>query len=199
MVDDKIDGGELSEAPNAQYTKFLKLIKTYDDVLISEWKPAHVLGYFIKKYESYYDIKYKFKFNTSAPSKCFEIFQVKRLASILSSDPTILKEYIDWVFETKVVKAKRRLTSISFITSESLVYEYKKNILLAPKSNGTIDRTTPLSDKLKDIFKTAGKNISNYGELAFLVHISASSPELQHAFDLAEQEGVNKQLLSKIV
>ena len=42
----------------------------------------------------------------------------------LTADPSLLKEYIDWVYDNKVVKAKRKLTSISFMTNEGIVNEY---------------------------------------------------------------------------
>src|ERR1017187_6952153 len=128
-------GGNLTDLPNEKYKKFFATFDEIETIDVSQWRPSHVLGYFCKKYKDTYGVPYRFKFNSPSPPKCFEIFQVKRLCMLLSSNPTILKGYIDWIYENKVVKAKRRLTSISFMTNEGVVQDYKMNVLLAGKKN----------------------------------------------------------------
>jgi hypothetical protein len=118
---------------------------------------------------------------------------------MLTANPKLLKEYIDWIYENKVVKAKRRLTSISFMTNEGIVNEYKINVLLAGKKNLSVDRSTPLPDKFKDIFKAAGVTLSNYGELAFLSQLSDMPLELVMAFKQAEENGFDKEVLGRII
>ncbi len=190
---------ELSGAPNSKYEKLFSQFKEIDDLKIDDWKVPHILGYFCKKYFDTYHVKYQFKFNSPLPTKCFEVFQIKKLASMLTANPKLLKEYIDWIYETKVIKAKRRLTSISFMTNEGIVNEYKMNVLLAGKRNLNVDRSTPLPDKFKVIFQSAGVTISSYGELAFLSQMSEMSNELLSAFEKAEQEGFDKEVLGRIV
>lgn len=190
---------ELSGAPNSKYEKLFSQFKEIDDLKIDDWKVPHILGYFCKKYFDTYNVKYQFKFNSPLPTKCFEVFQIKKLASMLTANPKLLKEYIDWIYETKVIKAKRRLTSISFMTNEGIVNEYKMNVLLAGKRNLNVDRSTPLPDKFKVIFQSAGVTISSYGELAFLSQMSEMSNELLSAFEKAEQEGFDKEVLGRIV
>lgn len=192
-------GGELTDAPNEQYQKFFNKFKEIETLDASEFKPVHLLAYFCKKYFDTYKVKYQFKFNSPLPTKCFEVFQIKKLASMLTANPKLLKEYIDWIYETKVIKAKRRLTSISFMTNEGIVNEYKMNVLLAGKRNLNVDRSTPLPDKFKVIFQSAGVTISSYGELAFLSQMSEMSNELLSAFEKAEQEGFDKEVLGRIV
>ena len=99
-------GGDLNDAPNPNYQKFFDKFLEIETLETKNWKVPHLIGYFCKKYFETYKVKYKFKFNSPAPSKCFEVFQIKKLASCLTSDPVLLKEYIDWVYKTKVVKAK---------------------------------------------------------------------------------------------
>lgn len=154
----------LNEVPNEAYKKFFDKFKDIDTISVDQWNVNHLIGYFCRCYKNEYNIDYKFKFNSTAPSKSFEVFQMKKLAQLLSSDPNILKSYIDFVFEVKVKSAKRRLTSISFLLYENLILDYKKRYLSGKLS--TIDRTTSLPDNLKNIF---GKySISTYGDLAFL-------------------------------
>lgn len=195
----EISGGELTDAPNEQYKKFFDKFAEIETLDVSGWKPVHLLAFFCKKYKDTYSLDYKFKFNSPSPTKSFEVFQIKKLASMLTANPKILKEYIEWVYDTKVVKAKRRLTSISFMTVEGVVNEYKFDILLSGKKNLNVDRSTPLPEKFKTIFQEAGVSISNYGELAFLSQMSDMPSPLLMAFEKAEQEGFDKEVLGRIV
>ena len=195
----EVTGGELTDYPNDQYKKFFEKFPEIETLDVKEWKTVHVLSYFCKKYKDTYDKSYPFKFNSPSPSKCFEVFQVKKLASMLTANPTLLKQYIDWVYENKVIKAKRRLTSISFMTVEGLVNEYKFNVLLCGKKNLNVDRSTPLPDKYKFIFQNANVNISTYGELAFVSQMSEMPFELIGAFQQIEELGFDKEVLTRIV
>lgn len=197
--DTEISVGELTDYPNDQYRKFFDKFNEINSVDVKDWKTTHVLSYFCQKYQNHYQSKYKFKFNSPAPSKCFEVFQVKKLASMLSSKPEMLKNYIDWVFENKVLKAKRKLTSISFLTSEGLVKEYKFNILLNQNDNCSIQRSTPLPGNYAEAFSRIGYVITTYGELAFLSQMHEMPFELIGAFQQIESLGFDNQILSKIV
>ena len=191
---------ELNDLPNEKYKKLFETFKDIETLDPVSWKVPHILGYFCKKYYDTYKVKYKFKFNSPAPSKCFEVFQIKRLAASLTSDPVLLKEYIDWVYLNKVTKAKRRLTSISFMTVEGVMNEYKFNVLLKQNNlNETIDRSTPLPDKYKAIFNEIGYSMNTYGDLAFLSKMPDMSPELNRAFLLAKTQGLESSILDKIV
>jgi len=193
-----ITGGELGEYPNDKYRQFFEKFPEIDTLEVSEWKTVHVLAYFCKKYEEQYGVKYSFKFNSPSPPKCFEVFQVKRLAMLLSSNPTILKEYIDWVFKTKVVEAKRRLTSISFMTNEGVCTSYKMNVLLAGKKNLNVDRSTPLPDKYKAVFQEIGVFANTYGDLAFLSQMEQTA-EMVETFQKLAALGFDKDIVARIV
>ena len=126
------------------------------------------------------------------------MFQIKRLAMMLSSNPSLLREYIDWVYLNKVVKAKRRLTSISFMTNEGLVKEYKFNVLLAGKKNLNVDRSTPLPAKYKEVFQDIGIFADSYGDLAFLSQMEQTS-DMITAFEKIAELGFDKDILDRIV
>ena len=198
-MNNNLTGGELTDLPNDKYRQFFDKFKEIETLDVNDWKVVHILGYFCKKYQETYDAPYKFKFNSPSPSKCFEVFQVKKLASLLTAQPKLLKEYIDWVYDTKVVKAKRKLTSISFMVQEDTVNYYKINYLFAGKKNLNVNRSSPLSDDLKKIFENCGVNIGTYGDLAFLSQMSDKPNALQVAFSNLEASGFEMELLQRIV
>lgn len=169
MATKKDLGGELGEYPNDKWKKFIETFAEINTLESAKWKSVHILGYFCDKYYKAYNVKYKFKFNSPSPSKSFEVFHVKRLALLLSSNPTVLRDYIDWVYKEKVEKGNRRFTSISFMTHEDLINNYKFNFLLSDKKQLHVDRSTNLpNDYMKVILDKTGHKIDSYGDLAFL-------------------------------
>ena len=200
MQEKDLTGGALSDAPNDYYRKFFEKFKEIEALNPKDYKTVHLIAYFCKKYFETYNVKYKFKFNSPTPSKCFEAFQIKKLASMLTADPVLLKEYIDWIYKNKVIKAKRRLTSISFMTVENVVNEYKFNVLLNSKrDNGSIDRSTPLPQEYKDVFSIIGYNMSTYGELAFLNKMNDKSADVLNGFDKVKQMGFDVNVLDRVI
>lgn len=191
-------GGDLGEYPNDKYRQFFEKFPEIDILNVNEWKTVHILSYFCKKYEEQYGVKYSFKFNSPSPLKCFEVFQVKRLAMLLSSNPSILKDYIDWIYQNRVVQAKRKLTSISFMTNEVVVSDYKNKVLLAGKRNLNVDRSTPLPAEFQSVFKEMGVFAQSYGDLAFLAQME-QTPEMELAFKKLEQLGFDKEIIQRIV
>jgi hypothetical protein len=197
-------GGELTDAPNKKYEQFFSSFKEIDTLEIEKWKPAHLIGYFSKKYYEQYNTPFKFKFNSPSPSKCFEVFQIKKLAQLLSSSSNILKEYIDWIFKEKVVLAKRKITSISFLTNEGVIAEYKKNILkLGEKS--IVNRSTVLPITIKELFEGCG-TFNTYGDLSFLYQAVKGGGmdetfrnKFNTAMNKAQDIGFNIEVLDKIV
>lgn len=191
---------QFSDAPNENYQKLFNKFNEIETLDVSQWNVTHILGYFCKQYHNLYNIPYKFKFNTSAPSKCFEVFQIKKLSTLLTSQPVLLKEYIDWVFKNKVINAKKRLTSISFLNTESFLKEYKFTILLNQNNNKTIDRSTALLDKYKEICNKFNYNsIDNFGDLSFLFQVHPKDSNLENLFKELESSGLDLNILSKIV
>lgn len=192
-------GGELSSVPNDKYRKFFDKFSEIETLEVSQWKIAHLLGYFCKKYKDNYKLDYSWKFNNENPTKCFEVWQMNTLGGKMSTNPKIIKEYIDWVFVNVVPKAKRRLTSISFMTAENVVNDYKMNVLFAGKKNLSVDRSTELPSEYQAIFEQAGTSIKSYGDLAFVSQMSDMPGALQEAIQKIETMGFDKSVLSRIV
>lgn len=196
---EQISGGNLIDVPNDKYKKFFEKFKEIETLNVEEWKVAHIVGYFAKKYQETYQTPFKFKFNSPSPSKCFEVFQIKKLSNLLTSQPKLLKNYIDWIFENKIIKAKKRITSISFLTHEDFMLEYRDTVLLVAQTNKIIDRSTNLPDDYKVSFNKVGFNINTFGELAFLSQMENKPSELILAFNEIENNGFDKNILGKIV
>jgi len=182
-------GGELVDIPNDKYKKFFEKFNEINSVELTAWKPVHLIGFFCAKFKEAYGTDYKFKFNSPSPSKCFEVFQIKKLSQMLSSQPNILKEYIDWIFKEKVEKDGKKFRSISFITSEDIVKEYKMNVLMSDKP---IDRSTKLSDEMVLLFNEGDWEesglISTYGDLAFFIKAYENSPYFTTRIEYAKEK-----------
>lgn len=187
----------LTGAPNKNYEKFFLKLKEIETVPVEKWSANHLIGYFAQKYKEHYHTKYKFKFNTTAPSSCFEVWQMKKLSNMLSSNPTILKGYIDWVFLNRVAKAKKKLTSISFLTVEGIVNEYKINVVLADKHD-SINRSTTLPSHFASTLNQAGIEVKTYGDLAFAYQIDPMPEDFKVAFSQIESQGFDKGILGKL-
>jgi hypothetical protein len=194
------DDIELTSVPNEKYQKFFDRFSEIETFDISQWKLVHLLGYFMKKYQDYYHTPYQWKFNTELPSKCFETWQMKTLGSKLSTNPLILKEYIDWVFQNIVPKAKRKLTSISFMTKDEVVNDYKLNVLLAGQNQTNVDRSTPLAVHYREAWlQGSGMTIQTYGNLAFIAQIEPRAENIIKGFDKLKEVGFDMSVLSRIV
>jgi hypothetical protein len=187
----------MTEQPSISkaWDKFLAKFHEIDTLSTKDWKQVHLLSYFTRKYKEQFGIDYSLKFNTTAPGSSFEIFQINRLRVQLTSDPVALRNYIDWIFQDKANLGKRRFTSISFLTKEEFLGEYKRNVLFA--SAAKIDRSTPLPEHYSQIF--AGMRIKTYGDLAFLSQMSSPPPNVKNAFAQLDEQGFDKSILGKIV
>ena len=191
------DLGNLFDPPNKNYEKFFAKFKEIETLPIEQWKVNHLIGYFTKKYKEHYHTNYKFKFNTTAPSSCFEVFQMKKLGNNLSSDPKILKDYIDWVFKTRVASAKKKLTSISFLTVEGIMTEYKVNVYFAPKHN-SISRSSLLPDNVTAILGSAGIMAKTYADFAFISQVDPVPDDFRVAFEKVDATGFDRSILGKL-
>lgn len=194
------DGGELNPIPNDKYKKFFEKFGEIETLDVSQWKVAHILGYFCKKYKETYGLDYSWKFNNQSPTKCFEVWQANTLAAKLSANPKILRDYIDWVFTNYVPKTKARFRSVSFITKDETVQDYKMNVLLAGQKNLQVDRSTSLPSNYSDIMREIGNvNVNTYGDLAFLAHMDPMPDNIAQALEKLAEFGLDQNVLKRIV
>jgi hypothetical protein len=85
MVDKDTDI-EISTIPNDKYKKFFDKFAEMETLDVAQWKVAHLLGYFCKKYKETYNLDYAWKFNNPSPAKCFEVWQFNTLCAKLSAN-----------------------------------------------------------------------------------------------------------------
>lgn len=193
-------GGEFGPLPNDKYKKFFDKFAEIETLDVSQWKVAHILGYFCKKYKETYGIDYSWKFNNQSPSKCFEVWQANTLAAKLSQNPKILRDYIDWVYKNIVPTTKARFRSVSFITKDEVVNDYKMNVLFAGQRDLHIDRSTPLPTNYVDIIKEiAGLNIHTYGDLAFVSQMEPRPDNVSEALAKMAEFGFSEDVFKRIV
>jgi hypothetical protein len=193
-------GGELTTVPNEKYRKFFDKGLDFVKLDVADWKAAHLIMYFDKKYRDTYGVSYAWKFNNPSPAKCFEVWQFNTLCAKLSANPKILRDYIDWVYDVEVPKTKAKFRSISFITQDERVNYYKLNILLAGQKNLSVDRSTPLPSIYRDVFNTVGGiSISTYGDLAFISRMDPMLEKISSAMLAIEEQGFDLEVLKRIV
>lgn len=192
----------LSSPPNKHWEKFFARFSEIEQLPIENWRAIHLIAYFAKKYKEQYKLDYQFKFNTTSPSKSFEVFQMNSLASKITSDPISLRNYIDYIFQEEVPKLKKRFRSISILNKDETVNHYKWNVLLPQnKEDLHLDRSTELPPNFQTILKNYP--IKTYGELAFM-HTAWKTRLIKDeafgvAIDALVKAGFNLSLLERIV
>ena len=190
----------LSAQPSIHYEKFFAKFSDIEILPIEKWDTTLIVAYFCKLYRQHYNTDYTFRYNNSAPSKSYEVFQMRKLASMLSANPIILKGYIDWFFATKIVLKKKRITSMAFLTDANTVNEYKFSNLLMGKQV-IVDRNTVIPSIYGSIVNDHGFAFTNYGELSFIKRcVSAGNAEPNHKtmLNALQKAGMDLSILDKV-
>src|ERR1017187_4879873 len=175
------------------YIKFFEQFKDIDTLEVSQWKTPHLLAHIARRYKEYYNIDFTFRMNASAPSKAYECIQIAKLKQMISSDPQIIKNYIDWIFDKKIIERKKRITTLAIFCDVSLINEYKWQII-----DNQIDRKTPLPKNLLTIAQYIDDTIQSYGDLAFIRQSSDLMPGMKNMFDELQKAGLDIRMLEKI-
>jgi hypothetical protein len=191
---------DISSAPSPAYAKFFAKFSEIDSLPVNEWKINHLLAFFCKLYKTHYTIDYTFRLDNKAPSKSYEVFQMNRLAKMLSKQPSILKDYIEWFFADKLIAKKKRITSLALMTEIGIVNEYKFKFLLNT-SKSSIDRTSKLPVNILSIVEKFDDSIKTYGELAFAKLYADSNPtdaKYAEVFSQLAASGFDLKILERI-
>lgn len=168
----KKDVAEVIEVPTA-WKKYLAKFSEIETTKVSQWTSNHQLAYICKMYESTYGQKYSFSF-VKPPSRCTELFFVKRMmASLMTTNPKKIKNYIDWVFEQKIIAKGVKIRSLGLFTTVGFVNEF--NMYNAEKNK--IYKHTQLPDEYQEIANSMELSVNTYGDLAFVKQAIASDPE----------------------
>lgn len=159
---------EISLNPTSLLTKpwqkFLARFNEIDTIKISQWKEIHILAYIYKRYEQTYKRKYSITIK-NAPSKCPDMFMTKSIISSLNtSNMNIVKSYIDWVFDKKIIPQKKVIRTLGFFTT----YGFYNEFLAHKKESEIIKRSTELPLNYKELANSLDVEAQTYGDLGFI-------------------------------
>ena len=149
------------------WQKFFAKFSEIDNLKNSQWKEIHQLAYITKRYEQIYHREFAFSF-TGAPSKCTEIVLVKKIGFMLNtSNAKTIKEYIDWIYDVKIIPKNIKIKNLSFFLTPGLGNEF----LIYRAENIKIKKTTELPKDYQEIINDLGLSILTYGDLSFAKNI----------------------------
>lgn len=120
-----------------------------------------LLGQFCALYNEQYGMKYSMSLSEKGLFHGTEMALLRRVMRMLDNNASLTKEYIDWIFLTKVKNRKKKITSLSFMCVPDFVQEFK----FARKKAQTISRDTPLPQKMLDWVNHFIPGIHNYVSL----------------------------------
>lgn len=120
-----------------------------------------LLGQFCSLYFDHYQMKYSLSLSDKGLFNGPETALLRRIMKMLDNDIALTREYIQWVFASKVKQRKKKITSLSFMCVPDFVQEFK----FAKKKAQTITRDTLLPTKMLDWVNHFIPSIHNYVSL----------------------------------
>ena len=165
------DDDFLSLLPSKRWVTFFKKFDEIENIPTSKWKQVHQLSYLTKRYEDAYGKHFSFSLN-GAPSKCTQIHMINKLMAVLgTSNQRTIKEYIDWVYDKKIIPGGRKFRSIGFFANSQFCNEFHLEKLEQKK----ITRATELPAEYRAVGLELGMN--TFGDLAFAKQALDEAPE----------------------
>lgn len=162
---------------NKHWQKFFAKFKQIETVKISDWTELHLLAYICKRYEEVFNLKFVISVK-GAPGKCTEMYQTKMImATLQTSDKKIIKEYIDFVFDKKIIPNKVKLQKIGFFVKPGFANEF----YLYKKETDVIKRSTSLPDYYIAIANNLEIEAKTYGDLAFIKMAAEKTKDTNNA------------------
>jgi len=159
----KLSGLTVDGTPNAYWRRFKERLEAYEEVPVVDWKEEQMLGHIIKRYKDVMEVDFALSYS-GPPTKCKEIYCLRRTILALGADdgPTV-KQYIDWVYDTKIIPQKMTISSIAFFFTTNLILTFKKEM----RRQNRISRATELPKEYSDIAIDSKLDVKTYGDLAF--------------------------------
>ena len=97
-----------NEELSKPYQKWFQQMQEIDTLEVSQWKSVHLVAHMARRYRDFYGIEYTFRMNSTAPGRCYEMYQMGKLTQMITKDPVVLKAYIDWAWAKKVIERKKQ-------------------------------------------------------------------------------------------
>lgn len=164
---------ELNVSLGKVWENFFKKINLHKETPVEDWKEYQILGYLVARFESHFQRKFAFALN-SQPAKCSEMFFIKKIVySLDAKDPEIVKKYIDWVFDKKIIPGKVKIRTIGYFHNSSFANQFLDDL----KKLNQITRTTALPEEYKTIVNYFKAPAETFGDLAFVKKVIESNPD----------------------
>jgi len=187
--------------PYAGLTKhwknFFNKFNEIDDLDPVYWKEVHLLGHICRRFEQIFGRKFSVTIK-SAPSKSPDIRVMKRLLAMLhTTNMKLAKEYVDWVYDTKIIPKNTRFRTVGYFLTSSFVNDF----FYARKEKEQIKRSTKLPSSYIELANALGiDDIETYGDLAFVKIACDQNSENSYKrfFDNLEVLGFEENILEEI-
>lgn len=167
-----LSGLKQDGSPNKSWQKFEQRLYNFESVALHEWCAEEVLGYILKRYKDHYGISYTLSYS-GPPSKSSELYVITRMMTMVGTKKGwILKQYVDWVFETQIIPKKTKITSLAFFFTTNFCKQFKTVF----QTNNKITRSTNLPAEHMDIITSLNLTITTYGDLAFAKLMANNDP-----------------------
>lgn len=145
------------------WKRFFLKFSEIETLPIYNWKPVHLIAHFCFRYYQHFGKQFSFSIK-NAPGKSPEMFLIKKLFQVLGTiSPKLVKKYIDWVFDTKIIPNNRQIRSLGFFANSAFCNEFKAQLAESNK----IYRYTPLPMKYKEVVDSLKIPASTFGDLSF--------------------------------
>jgi len=134
-----------------------------------------LLGFFAEKYRNEYEFEYSWSLNEKGLFRGPEANILRRIYKTFNMDPLIVRKYIEWYFDFKVRRRKKKITSLSFLAVSALMNEFK----IFHKKARTITRDRKLPEGMcrwiKDFAPVVEEfNMHDYGDLKHMLTLFTS-------------------------
>lgn len=198
----KIKGLNKDGTISLPWRKFKSRLDFYADDQIDNWNEYNFLGHILKRYKDYMGIEFTLSYS-GAPSKCSEMYCVKRMILALAApNNQTVKDYIDFVFDTYVIPSKVTITSMAYFFTTNFIFDFKKKF----RKDSVITRSTELPEKYKDIIDglKVASGIDTYGDLAFVklsikeFPSSGDAKKYENMFDELKSVGFDDSILERM-
>lgn len=152
------------QAPDKRWETFFVKLGKFATTPIEQWKHLDVLGYFCYRYQDHFKRSFSFTFKT-VPSKTPELYHIKCVYSLLVAiEPSVVKDYIDWIFDNEIIPNKRSIRSIGFLQNQTFANQF-----LSGKTTSTeVTRSTPVPKAYQPLAEANQIEVSTYNDLVMI-------------------------------
>ncbi len=155
------------------WQKFFKRFEEIETLKVSQWKDVHVLAYICKRFEQHYGRKFSIAVK-NAPTKSPDVRLTKCMMAMLgTTNMHIIKEYVDWIYDKKIIPQKKNIRTLAYFMMQGLGNEF----YFEREKNNKITRSSVLPDEYKSLAEAIGVNVNTYGELAFIKKALDQAPD----------------------